>query len=54
MIECLVFTVGSTLGDRCAKLATIEVVPSIDHVVCLRIRFSGNVATFKVSMTFYH
>ena len=53
MIECLVFTVGSTLGDRCAKLATIEVVPSIDHVACLRIKFPGNVAIFKVSMTFY-
>ena len=53
LIECFVFTVGSTLGKRCAIVATVKIVPSTEYLVCLRLKFSWNLGIFKVSLTFY-
>ena len=47
-----IFTLESTLGRKCDILATIEVVPSVEYVVCLRVKFPGNLAISKVSMAF--
>ena len=41
------------MGKRCANLATFEVVPSVEYIVCLRVKFPKNLAISKVSMTFH-
>ena len=53
LIECLVFTIDSYVGNDCETLADITIVPSFDYLLCLRLKFLDSEVIDKVSMTFY-
>ena len=53
MAECAAFKKGSHISTDCKEIASIDIVPSCEHLLCLELTFPKDVTKHKVSMTFF-
>ena len=53
LIECFAFHLDYQRTTPCKDISTIDIIPSFNHLLCLNIKFSQNIAISAVSMTFF-
>ena len=53
MVKCTAFKKGSHISTECKEIAGIDIVPSCEHLLCLKVAFPKDVTKHKVSMTFF-
>ena len=53
MVECAAFKKGSHVSTECDKIANMDIAPSCEHLLCLKVAFPKDVTKHKVSMTFF-
>ncbi len=53
LIECTAFSPAQYLGTNCETFGHIDVVPSCNNFLCLRLKIPENTTIEEISMTFY-